>query len=625
MRLLRPAPLARLAPRVALAPLAALVALATGCRDPHATPDAGDRFDANVVDAAPGPDAAPVDAGPDGLPDGIAAARASSDGIGLSLAIHGVTVTYLKPQIGSTTSDPAGFTIQAAKQGPGLFISVDPATLSPPAAVGDVVNFTITKKGTVFGQPRAQTITSYVRTATGANVGALAQNLSAATDVLTAAASYDGELITVTGTMFASPAAAGVGFQQAGVTTAVIAGDTRLQLRAPTALIDAIDMVKDCRFTATNVPLGIFVASATAPVVAQIDVFASADLTLACPAPTIVSTTALSPTSLRFTFSRNILGTSVLPGGSQFTFDNGLRATAAAVSGKTITLTTTTQTGTSYVATIARSVTDMTGAAVSPGTASFVGFAGPRDDGARLSKHTTLGIPSPSSMVDPDSFLSVKSEYVLSYNSGRKVPNWVSWELNASYLGAAPRQNDYRSDDTLPLTLPQASLADYSGSGYDRGHMCPSADRTLTIATNSQTFFLTNMVPQAANNNQGPWEQLESECRNLVATGKELFIISGGTFSAGSNTVGNGMVVPDQTFKVIVVLDAAGQGTTAVTASTRVIAVLMPNENTQIGISDDWHGFRVSVDTIEAQTGYDFLSDVDPAVQAVVEARIDNQ
>jgi len=623
MRLLRPA---FLAPLIALAPLAALIALATGCRDPHATPDAGERFDANVVDAALGPDAAQVDAGTDGIPDGIAAARASSDGIGLSLAIHGVTVTYLKPQIGSTTSDPAGFTIQAAKQGPGLFVAVDPATLSPPAAVGDVVNFTITKKGTVFGQPRAQTITSYVRTATGANVGALAQNLSAATDVLTAAASYDGELVTVTGTMFASFAAAGPGFQQSGVTTAVIAGDTRLQLRAPVALIDAIDMVKDCRFTATNVPLGIFVASATAPVAAQIDVFASADLTMACPAPTIVSATSLTPTSLRLTFSRNILGTSVLPGGSQFTFDNGLRATAAAVSGRTIMLTTTVQAGTIYVARIATSVTDLQGAAVaSPGTASFIGFASPGDSGVLLSKHTTLGIPSPSSMVDPDSFLSVKSEYVLSYHSGRKVPNWVSWELNASYLGSTPRQDDYRSDDTLPPTLPQALLSDYSGSGYDRGHMCPSADRTLTPATNSQTFFLTNMVPQAANNNQGPWERLESESRNLVAAGKELFIISGGTFSAGSNTVGNGMVVPDQTFKVIVVLDAVGQGTSAVTASTRVIAVLMPNENAQIDRFADWHGFRVSVDMIEAQTGYDFLSDVDPAIQAVVEARVDTQ
>jgi len=76
---------------------------------------------------------------------------------------------------------------------------------------------------------------------------------------------------------------------------------------------------------------------------------------------------------------------------------------------------------------------------------------------------------------------------------------------------------------------------------------------------------------------------------------------------------------------VIVVLDAVGQGTSAVTTATRVIGVLMPNNDLLIDRFADWHTFRVSVDAIEAQTGYDFLSDVAPVVQAVVEARVDNQ
>jgi endonuclease G len=245
--------------------------------------------------------------------------------------------------------------------------------------------------------------------------------------------------------------------------------------------------------------------------------------------------------------------------------------------------------------------------------------------GAALSRHTTLGIPAPASTSDANNFLSVKSGYVLSYNGSRKVPNWVSWELNTSYLGSAARQDDFRVDDTFPSSEPQASLADYSGSGYDRGHMCPSADRTLTVAANQQTFFLTNMVPQAANNNQGPWAAMENDLRAIAQTGKELFIISGGTFSASSNQIGTGVVVPDQTFKVVVVLDAVNQGPSSVTTSTRVIGVMMPNENNQISRTADWHSFRVSVDSIEAATGDNFLSDVDPAVQAVIEARVDNQ
>jgi endonuclease G, mitochondrial len=253
------------------------------------------------------------------------------------------------------------------------------------------------------------------------------------------------------------------------------------------------------------------------------------------------------------------------------------------------------------------------------------GGGGGGGTGAALSRHTTLGIPSPASTSDPNNFLSVKSGYVISYNGSRKVPNWVSWELNTSYLGSTARQDDFRPDSTFPASEPQASLADYSGSGYDRGHMCPSADRTLTVAANQQTFFLTNMVPQAANNNQGPWAVLENDLRTIARTGKELFIISGGTFSASSNTIGSGVVVPDKTFKVVVVLDAVGQGPSSVTTTTRVIGVMMPNENAQISKSADWHSFRVSVDAIEAATGDNFLSDVDPAVQAVIEARVDNQ
>jgi endonuclease G len=88
--------------------------------------------------------------------------------------------------------------------------------------------------------------------------------------------------------------------------------------------------------------------------------------------------------------------------------------------------------------------------------------------------------------------------------------------------------------------------------------LSPSGDRTAWAAANSLTFYLSNMVPQAANNNQGPWEKLESYSRTLAGQGKELFIISGGTGSVG--TIGAGVVVPDSTFKVIAVLDRVGQG-----------------------------------------------------------------
>lgn len=243
--------------------------------------------------------------------------------------------------------------------------------------------------------------------------------------------------------------------------------------------------------------------------------------------------------------------------------------------------------------------------------------------GASVSVHTKLGLPSAASTSNWNDYLSVKSQYVLAYDSSRKNAHWVSWELNSSYIGSQARLDNFRPDDTLPSGMPQASLADFSGSGYDRGHMCPSGDRTASATANGLTFYLSNMLPQAANNNQGPWEKLEAYSRTLASQGKELFVISGGVGSNG--TIGAGVVVPDSTWKVVAVLDSVGQGPANVTSSTRLISIVIPNDNSQVAKADDWKPYRVSARSIEALTGLDFLSDVARSTQDVIETRVDAQ
>jgi len=263
---------------------------------------------------------------------------------------------------------------------------------------------------------------------------------------------------------------------------------------------------------------------------------------------------------------------------------------------------------------------DSGGGGTDSGSGSSVGTGG-----AKVSVHTTLGLPSAASTSNSNDYLSVKSQYVVAYNSSRKIPNWVSWELNSNYLGSIARSDDFRVDDTLPSGIAQAALADYSGSGFDRGHMCPSGDRTLTTAANQQTFYLTNMVPQAGNNNRGPWEKFETYSRTLANSGKELFVVSGGIVTSGSATIGAGVVVPDSTFKVVAVLDKVGQGPANVTTSTRVIAIVIPNDDSQVSLSADWTGYRVSARSIEQATHLNFLADVPQSIQDAVETRVDNQ
>ncbi len=235
-----------------------------------------------------------------------------------------------------------------------------------------------------------------------------------------------------------------------------------------------------------------------------------------------------------------------------------------------------------------------------------------------------MGNPSgaTTSTTNTSNYLMQKPQFSLSYNKSHATPNWVSWHLGPLDLGSAPRNDAFHADTDLPTGWIRITTSDYTNSGYDRGHNCPSADRTATSADNYATFVMTNIVPQSPDNNQGPWAVLEDYCRTLVSQGNDLFIISCAN-SYGTTTIAAGKVsVPGYMSKVIVVLPKGSSlSASAVTTSTRVIAVDMPNV---AGIrANDWRSYRTSVDNLESYTGYDFLSNVTPSVQAVIEARVD--
>jgi endonuclease G len=239
------------------------------------------------------------------------------------------------------------------------------------------------------------------------------------------------------------------------------------------------------------------------------------------------------------------------------------------------------------------------------------------------SEHLTMGNPS-NAVTDvnqPLNYLMVKTQYAESYNRDDGRPNWTSWHLDSTWLGSVQRQNDFRPDPALPTAWYHVTDTDYSGSGYDRGHMCPSGDRTNTVANNSATFLMTNMIPQAPTNNQQTWANLESYSRTLATSGNELYIISGGQGTSGF--IANGHVsVPAYTWKVIMVLPNGTNDVSRVNASTRLIAVYIPNTNSVVS---DWKQYRVSVDYVESLTGYDFFSNVPVSIQNQIEATVDNQ
>lgn len=296
----------------------------------------------------------------------ITDARATADGTGLSLPIENALVTYVRT--GLIGTDAAGFFVQAQQAGPALFVAVDPTTLTSTPTVGDQVSFTITTMATVGSMRQATALTSYSRISTGNSVTGLAQTVSAATDLVTGISNYEVETITLTGAISGAFASSGGSFQAAQITTAGYpTGDTLLRLRVPTTLRDSLDLAIGCGFTLNRTPLWRFGTQA------QPSAWVAGDIAVSgCPAPKVVSAAATNLTTVLVTFDRNL---SAAPA-SAFTIP-GLTVNNAVITGRTVTLTTSSQSGgAAYTLTVGAALKDGQGTAIdgTAATASFTGF-----------------------------------------------------------------------------------------------------------------------------------------------------------------------------------------------------------------------------------------------------------
>ncbi|AQG82220.1 DNA/RNA endonuclease [Spirosoma montaniterrae] len=239
-----------------------------------------------------------------------------------------------------------------------------------------------------------------------------------------------------------------------------------------------------------------------------------------------------------------------------------------------------------------------------------------------------LGNPSGAGSNDPNNYLISRPQYVLSFSRDRGLANWVSWVLSPVWKGDARRTNDFRPDLSLPQGWYAAKPSDYTNTGFDRGHLCPSDDRDATPEDNAATFLLSNIVPQAPRHNREVWKNVEEYGRQLMEMGNDVFIIAGASGGGGTgqngyatSLAGGKLTVPATLWKILVVVPRGTDATFMVTENTRVIAVNIPN--TQAAADKPWRAYVTTVDALEQLTGYDFLSNVPTNVQRIIEARID--
>lgn len=142
--------------------------------------------------------------------------------------------------------------------------------------------------------------------------------------------------------------------------------------------------------------------------------------------------------------------------------------------------------------------------------------------------------------------------FTMMYSGISKTPLWVSEYLTPERLSQKIKREDSFHEESRVAKEHQAFLSDYRGSGYDRGHLAPNADMP-NKAAQYDSFSLANMIPQAPQNNQQVWREIEEATRALVTKQKhDVYVVSGPVYNAKKlKTIGRGVIVPTAVYKAI--------------------------------------------------------------------------
>lgn len=230
--------------------------------------------------------------------------------------------------------------------------------------------------------------------------------------------------------------------------------------------------------------------------------------------------------------------------------------------------------------------------------------------------HLPFGNPSNATgdASNTENFLLTHSGFTLSYNNTRGTMNWVAWRTTAADLGEKRERPLFRPDMSLPPNFRRIQYYDYAGSGYDRGHMVPAADRFADEARMNETFLMTNIVPQTDDLNQFVWNKLESYVRGTVRRRTDAYTIAG--VYGEKHRIRDRVTVPTNIWKIVIFLPPGG---TEISEATRIIAVDVPNVD---GIANTrWQQYVTTVRAIEQKTGYDLFSHLPRELQERIETR----
>lgn len=225
---------------------------------------------------------------------------------------------------------------------------------------------------------------------------------------------------------------------------------------------------------------------------------------------------------------------------------------------------------------------------------------------------------APSAMTPPlaEDLLKVKGgngidvdyeTFKVNFNPGLHIPNYVAWELTADETKGNIERGKFQTDRNVEGC---ANSRDYTGSGYDRGHMAPAADMKFDRKAMERCFLMTNIAPQSHALNGGTWNKLEEKCRNWARVDSAIIIICGPLLNPEpTEFIGESRVAVPQAFFKVVLSPHANP--------PRAIGFIMPNSRVAGGLQTT----AVSVDSVESATGLDFFSALPDSIENIVESK----
>jgi len=223
----------------------------------------------------------------------------------------------------------------------------------------------------------------------------------------------------------------------------------------------------------------------------------------------------------------------------------------------------------------------------------------------------TVNLEIPAKLKDRSERILKHTNYTVSYNRNWNLPNWVAWELNKNETkGRNDRNDEFTADPDLPKAY-QVESYDYSGSGYDRGHMCPAGDNHFSSKAMEESFYMSNICPQDHELNKGKWNDLEIACRRWANRYGEVYIVCGPIIDKRKGKrIGKDheIIVPEKFFKCILITS---------TKPVRAIGYIFENN------SSDRPYKTYTIDEIEKMTGMDFFPHLPDNIEDLIESRYD--